>query len=120
MPTYDYQCSECGHAFELFQSMRDPVKRTCPKCGRRTLVRLIGTGAAVLFKGGGFYETDYRSESYRKAAEAEKKSTAEKKGDAKEKGPSSAADSGATNPSAAEKPKKPKKTRTQSTEDSAN
>jgi putative FmdB family regulatory protein len=72
MPTYDYRCKACRHAFELFQSMTEPVKRTCPRCGRRALERLIGTGAALLFKGSGFYQTDYRSESYRKAAEAEK------------------------------------------------
>jgi len=76
MPTYDYACDACGHAFELFQQMSAPVKRTCPKCGKRSLQRLIGIGAGVLFKGGGFYETDYRSESYRKAAEAETKSDA--------------------------------------------
>jgi putative FmdB family regulatory protein len=72
MPTYDYRCNACRHAFELFQSMTDPVKRTCPRCGRRALERLIGTGAALLFKGSGFYQTDYRSESYRKSAEADK------------------------------------------------
>jgi len=74
MPTYDYICRACDHAFELFQQMSDPVKRKCPKCGKPKLERLIGTGAGVIFKGGGFYETDYRSDSYRKAAEAEKKS----------------------------------------------
>lgn len=73
MPTYDYACRNCGHEFELFQSMTAPVKRKCPKCGKLALERLIGTGAGVLFRGSGFYETDYRSESYRKAAEAEKK-----------------------------------------------
>ncbi|MEZ6242848.1 MAG: zinc ribbon domain-containing protein [Phycisphaerales bacterium] len=74
MPTYDYRCSACKHEFELFQSMSESPKRKCPKCGKLALERLIGTGAAVLFKGGGFYETDYRSDSYKKAAEAEKKS----------------------------------------------
>ena len=74
MPTYEYRCDGCGHEFELFQQMSDPVKRKCPKCGKSKLQRLIGTGSAVLFKGGGFYETDYRSEGYKKAAEAEKKS----------------------------------------------
>ncbi len=74
MPTYDYRCSACKHEFELFQSMSESAKRKCPECGKLALERLIGTGAAVLFKGGGFYETDYRSESYKKAAEAEKKS----------------------------------------------
>lgn len=73
MPTYDYQCNACGHKFELFQQMSDSVKRKCPKCGKPKLERLIGIGAGVLFKGGGFYETDYRSGGYTKAAEAEKK-----------------------------------------------
>ncbi|MGD1917147.1 MAG: FmdB family zinc ribbon protein [Phycisphaerales bacterium] len=72
MPTYDYRCNACGHEFELFQSMTDKVKRTCPACGKRQLERLIGTGAALLFKGSGFYETDYRSDSYKKAADADK------------------------------------------------
>lgn len=71
MPTYDYRCSACAHQFELFQSMKDAPKRLCPACGKRGLERLIGTGAAILFKGAGFYETDYRSESYRKAANAD-------------------------------------------------
>lgn len=79
MPTYDYICQECGHEFELFQQMSDAVKRKCPKCGQNKLQRQIGAGAGVLFKGSGFYETDYRSDSYKKAAEAEKKSTTEKK-----------------------------------------
>lgn len=83
MPTYDYQCNACGHKFELFQQMSDPVKRKCPKCGKPKLERLIGTGAGVLFKGGGFYETDYRSDSYTKAAEAEKKSAEAKPADTK-------------------------------------
>jgi putative FmdB family regulatory protein len=72
MPTYDYRCAACRHEFELFQSMKDPPKRVCPSCGKKSLERLIGTGAAVLFKGSGFYQTDYRSESYKKAAEADK------------------------------------------------
>lgn len=79
MPTYDYVCKQCGHEFELFQQMSDAVKRKCPECGQNKLERLIGTGAGVLFKGSGFYETDYRSDSYKKAAEAETKSTNEKK-----------------------------------------
>lgn len=73
MPTYDYRCGGCGHTFELFQSMRDKPKRKCPRCAKNTLERLIGTGGAVLFKGSGFYQTDYRSEGYKKAAQAEKK-----------------------------------------------
>ena len=73
MPTYEYLCQECGHAFELFQQMTAPVKKKCPECGKLKLQRLIGTGSGVIFKGGGFYETDYRSDSYKKGAEAEKK-----------------------------------------------
>lgn len=72
MPTYDYECDACGHEFELFQSMTDPVKRKCPECGKLKLRRLFGTGAAIVFKGSGFYQTDYRSESYKKAAKADK------------------------------------------------
>jgi putative FmdB family regulatory protein len=71
MPTYDYVCDGCGHAFELFQSMTDSVKKTCPKCGKKKLRRLIGAGGAIVFKGSGFYKTDYRSESYKKAAAAD-------------------------------------------------
>jgi putative FmdB family regulatory protein len=72
MPTYDYRCDACGHAFEEFQSMTAAPLKKCPECGKPKLIRLIGTGAGIIFKGGGFYETDYRSESYKKAAEAEK------------------------------------------------
>jgi putative FmdB family regulatory protein len=73
MPTYDYECDACGHEFELFQGINDAVQRKCPKCGKLKLRRLFGTGAAVVFKGSGFYQTDYRSDSYKKAAEKEKK-----------------------------------------------
>ena len=73
MPTYDYLCDDCGHTFELFQQMTDSVKRKCPECKKNKLRRLFGTGAAIVFKGSGFYQTDYRSDSYKKAAEAEKK-----------------------------------------------
>ena len=83
MPTYDYRCNACGHEFELFQSMSDSVKRKCPDCGKLALERLIGTGAAVIFKGSGFYETDYRSDSYKKGAEADKKSKSDSSGDKK-------------------------------------
>ncbi len=78
MPTYDYRCEACGHEFEHFQSMTDKVKRKCPECGELTLKRLIGTGGAVIFKGSGFYQTDYRSDSYKKAAEADKKKVEKK------------------------------------------
>jgi len=71
MPTYDYACDACNHQFELFQSIKDEAKRKCPVCGKLKLRRLIGPGAAIVFKGSGFYKTDYRSESYKKGASGE-------------------------------------------------
>lgn len=71
MPTYGYACDECGHEFEEFQSIKARPLRKCPQCGKLALKRLIGTGAGIIFKGSGFYQTDYRSESYKKAAEKE-------------------------------------------------
>ena len=87
MPTYDYVCDGCGHAFELFQSMTDPVKKTCPECGKKKLRRLIGAGGAIVFKGSGFYKTDYRSDSYKKGAEADKKSSGGDGGKKADSGP---------------------------------
>ncbi len=75
MPTYDYLCQGCGHEFEEFQSITAKPLRKCPKCGKPRLKRLIGTGAGVLFKGSGFYETDYRSQSYKSAAKADRESS---------------------------------------------
>jgi putative FmdB family regulatory protein len=86
MPTYDYECDACGHTFELFQSISEPVKKKCPECGKQKLRRLFGTGAAVVFKGSGFYQTDYRSDSYKKGAEKDKpasESKSESKSDGK-------------------------------------
>lgn len=77
MPTYDYECDACGHAFELFQSISEPVKKKCPECKKQKLRRLFGTGAALMFKGSGFYTTDYRSDSYKKAAAADTKSSSD-------------------------------------------
>lgn len=72
MPTYDYVCDACDHKFELFQSITAAPEKKCPECGKRKLRRLIGAGAGFVFKGSGFYQTDYRSESYKKRAEADK------------------------------------------------
>ncbi len=95
MPTYDYECDACGHTFELFQGINDPVKRKCPECKKQKLRRLIGAGAAIMFKGSGFYQTDYRSDSYKKRAEADKKSSESKSegSSSKSEGGSNAADS---------------------------
>jgi putative FmdB family regulatory protein len=98
MPTYDYVCDGCGHAFELFQSMSDAVKKTCPKCKKKKLRRLIGAGGAIVFKGTGFYKTDYRSESYKKGAAADSPGSGGdgggKKGDGKPASGGSAAKGG--------------------------
>jgi putative FmdB family regulatory protein len=71
MPTYDYQCRKCGHRFELFHSIKDETPKRCPRCrGRAT--RVPTAGAGILFKGSGFYITDYRSGDYQKKAKEEK------------------------------------------------
>ncbi|MDP6469262.1 MAG: zinc ribbon domain-containing protein [Pirellulaceae bacterium] len=88
MPTYDYQCDACGHEFELFQGITEATKKKCPACKKMKLRRLFGTGAALMFKGSGFYETDYRSESYKKGAAAEKKSKSESSSESKSEGKS--------------------------------
>ena len=71
MPTYEYQCEACEHNFDEFQSIKDKPLKKCPQCGKNKLRRIFGAGAAILFKGSGFYETDYRSESYKKSAKAD-------------------------------------------------
>ena len=83
MPTYEYICENCGFELEKFQTITSKPLRICPECGKKKLKRLIGTGAGIIFKGSGFYQTDYRSESYKKAAENEKKSSDDKKKDTK-------------------------------------
>jgi len=72
MPTYDYECDACGHEWELFQRIVEDAVKKCPECKKKKARRLFGTGAAIMFKGSGFYETDYRSDSYKKGAAAAK------------------------------------------------
>ncbi|MBM4079653.1 MAG: zinc ribbon domain-containing protein [Planctomycetes bacterium] len=72
MPTYDYECTACEHRFEMFQSITAKPIRKCPQCGKMTVRRLIGSGGAIIFKGSGFYQTDYRSSDYTSKAKAEK------------------------------------------------
>ena len=72
MPTYEYKCSQCGHRFEAFQSITADPLSDCPRC-HGSVRRVISSGGGVIFKGSGFYTTDYRSEDYKKAADKEKK-----------------------------------------------
>ncbi len=80
MPTYDYLCKRCGHEWELFQPITANPKRKCPDCGKLSAKRVIGPGAGIIFKGSGFYQTDYRSSAYKKAAAADKKAQEKSKG----------------------------------------
>lgn len=79
MPTYDYKCLNCDHTFEFFQQMSAPVKKKCPECATLKLKRLIGSGSGIMFKGSGFYETDYRSAAYKKDAKKAKDTAAGEK-----------------------------------------
>ena len=85
MPTYEYKCKNCGSSFEVFQGMNDLPLKTCSSCHTDSLKRLIGKGAGILFKGSGFYETDYRSDSYKKAQKKETESNKPKSTDSKKK-----------------------------------
>ena len=75
MPTYDYECTSCDYKFEIFQQITEKTLKSCPNCKKKKLQRLIGTGGAVIFKGSGFYQTDYRSKDYKSKKEAENKSS---------------------------------------------
>jgi putative FmdB family regulatory protein len=72
MPTYDYECRNCKHSFEEYQSITSAPLKKCPVCGKNTLHRLIGCGAGVIFKGSGFYCNDYRSKTYLEKAKTDK------------------------------------------------
>ncbi len=80
MPTYDYVCNSCSHSFEKFQKMTEEPIRVCPNCGQEQVQKVIGAGSGILFKGNGFYLTDYRSESYKKAAQGEGSAASVKSG----------------------------------------
>ena len=84
MPTYAYKCDSSEHDFEMFQSITAEPLKKCPECKRAKVRRLIGTGAGIIFKGSGFYETDYRSDSYKKAAEKDTKKPDTKGSDKKD------------------------------------
>ena len=88
MPTYEYKCDACEHAFEQFQSITAAPVKKCPKCGRSKVRRLISAGGGMIFKGSGFYITDYRSDKYQDAAKADTAPTGESKSDSKSDGKS--------------------------------
>jgi putative FmdB family regulatory protein len=111
MPTYDYVCDACDHKFELFQSITAEAEKKCPQCRKRKLRRLIGPGAAIVFKGSGFYQTDYRSESYKKKAEAENKPASESKAAETKSSGTSESKPAASNGSAATRESKTKSKR---------
>jgi putative FmdB family regulatory protein len=94
MPTYEYQCDACEHNFDEFQSMSEPALTKCPKCGKKKLRRVFGAGAAVIFKGSGFYQTDYRSDSYKQAAKADQEASGKSGGTADGAGKADSAGTG--------------------------
>ena len=100
MPTYDYVCEACDHEWEEFKPMTSKPTKKCPECGKPKARRKIGPGAGVIFKGSGFYQTDYRSDSYKKAADADSKSQkgpeskSDTKSESKSESKSSSSDSG--------------------------
>lgn len=104
MPTYEYRCEACGHELELFQNISEAPKKRCPECKKQKLKRKIGGGAGFLFKGSGFYLTDYRSDSYKKAADADTKP-------AESSAPAASGEKKPATPAAPKKPGEKKKSR---------
>ncbi len=86
MPTYDYECAACEHTWEEFQQITENPKRKCPSCGKLKARRLIGSGSGIIFRGSGFYQTDYRSREYKKKAKADKEGASPKKDKDSKKG----------------------------------
>lgn len=110
MPTYEYACQKCGHQFEQFQSMRDEPLKKCPKCGKTGVKRLLGTGAGLIFKGSGFYITDYKNKGSGKKEGGESKGGESKSGESKpSETKSSSSDSKSSSSSKGSKPSGDKK-----------
>ena len=110
MPTYDYQCQACGHTWELFQSMNDDPVKSCPKCKKRKAKRLLGVGAGLIFKGTGFYETDYKSKSGSEKKESSDDSGSSDSSKSSDSGGSSEKSSSSSSDSSSSKKKESKKT----------
>jgi putative FmdB family regulatory protein len=115
MPTYEYICDACRHEYETYQSIKDAPLKKCPECGKAKLRRKLGTGGGFIFKGSGFYITDYRSESYKKAAESDKPSS-EKPDSAKDSKPAETPAEKTPAKPAAAKSESPKKSKPKSKE----
>lgn len=111
MPTYEYECDACQHKFDELQSISEKPLKKCPKCKKQKLRRLFGIGAGLIFKGSGFYQTDYRSESYKAAAAADQNSAkaASDKPSTTDTTASAKSDSNGTPAKSADKPAKSKK-----------
>lgn len=107
MPTYDYKCRACDHVWEEFQSIKAPATKKCPKCAKSKAERQIGGGGGLIFRGSGFYITDYRSESYKKSAEADKPSSSSG-GESKSDSAGAKSDSGSKSDSATKPKDSPK------------
>ena len=117
MPTYEYACQKCGHEFEQFQSMRDEPLKKCPKCKKAALKRLVGGGAGLIFKGTGFYITDYKNKTGKPEGGGEKQGGEKPAGEKKAGGEGKSADS---KPSTSDsKAASPSSTNTKSSSDSA-
>ncbi len=107
MPTYDYSCDACNHEFEVFEPITAQPQKKCPKCKKNKLRRLFGAGGGLIFKGSGFYQTDYRPESYKKAAEADKpKTESSDSSKSTDNGAAKAETKGNSTPKSESKPKK--------------
>ena len=100
MPTYDYICDACQHEMELFQNISEEPIKKCPECGKKKLRRLFGTGGGIIFKGSGFYTTDYRSDSYRKSAASDSSSSSSASSGAEGKSEGKSESKGETKPEA--------------------
>ncbi|MBL8816214.1 MAG: zinc ribbon domain-containing protein [Planctomyces sp.] len=88
MPTYEYKCNACQHTWDEFQPITSKPTKKCPSCGKQKAERIISAGGGIIFKGSGFYQTDYRSESYKKGADAAKKSSESSSGSSGDAGSS--------------------------------
>lgn len=111
MPTYDYQCQACGHEWEMFQSMKDAPVKSCPTCSKRQAKRLLGIGAGLIFKGTGFYETDYKKKS---GGENKENSGESGSSDSSSSDSSKSSDSGSSEKSSSSESSSKKKTQKES------